>query len=502
MMPKISACCIVKNEEKNLPIWLENMSEIADEIIVVDTGSSDNSVALAEKYGANVYFFRWVNDFAAAKNYAINQATGDWIFFLDADEYFTDKTLVKLPAIMKEFHKKKNVGCILCRLTNIDVDRNNALKDSFLQVRIFRNSSNIRYEGAVHEQLKNNGTNMDMVYNKDIEILHTGYSSSITASKARRNLEILHEQENKEYNKNNKKLLIYFMDAYNTLGEYSKSLEYGKKSLKAGIELVGLEGHIQLVMLENMRQLKYSSIELHDFLDDAIKRYPENPSFSFSKVYLYYQDGNYLECLKWINNGLDKAKKMDLRLERGEGQTNIYKRDLPSMYSVLGKILLMKGDCLGAIGAYEKGIKIDRRSVELLQGFFHCIENENSVTVIQVLNNLYDTENDAEFIVESLSGIATSDVISYYANKICRNVDGMAFLGTHHFDAAAVEYARQLERNHIIAVACIKNMKIELDEELDVIMSPVYNKVMHKDSISNDLGMSRYERAVARVLKK
>ena len=72
---KISACVITKNEEKNIGKWLQEMSAIADEMIVVDTGSTDNTVNMAKRAGAKVYHFKWINDFAAAKNQAIEQAS-------------------------------------------------------------------------------------------------------------------------------------------------------------------------------------------------------------------------------------------------------------------------------------------------------------------------------------------------------------------------------------------------------------------------------------------
>ena len=78
-MGKISACVIVKDEEKNLPRWLDSVKRIAEEIVVVDTGSSDGTVAIAEAAGAKVYHFPWIDDFAAAKNFALAQASGDWV---------------------------------------------------------------------------------------------------------------------------------------------------------------------------------------------------------------------------------------------------------------------------------------------------------------------------------------------------------------------------------------------------------------------------------------
>ena len=78
---RISACVITKNEEENLPSWLGCMQRIADEMVVLDTGSGDRTAEIARAAGAKVFFFQWMDDFAAAKNYALDRATGDWIFF-------------------------------------------------------------------------------------------------------------------------------------------------------------------------------------------------------------------------------------------------------------------------------------------------------------------------------------------------------------------------------------------------------------------------------------
>ena len=88
---KISACMIVKNEADNLAKTLPSLSQVVDEIIVVDTGSTDETVAVAEKYGAKVLHFTWCDDFSAARNYSLRYATGDWVMWTDADELIGGK---------------------------------------------------------------------------------------------------------------------------------------------------------------------------------------------------------------------------------------------------------------------------------------------------------------------------------------------------------------------------------------------------------------------------
>ena len=102
MMKKtISQCMIVKNEEKNIRRALSWGKDIMCEQIVVDTGSSDRTVEIAREMGAKIFSFPWINDFAAAKNFAIDQAKGDWIAFLDADESFTPEDAAKIPEILE-----------------------------------------------------------------------------------------------------------------------------------------------------------------------------------------------------------------------------------------------------------------------------------------------------------------------------------------------------------------------------------------------------------------
>src|SRR4051812_35348708 len=84
----VSICIIAKNEENNLPQLFESIKELAEEIILTDTGSTDKTKDIALNYGAKIYDFEWSDDFSKARNFCISKATQKWIFFMDADYLF------------------------------------------------------------------------------------------------------------------------------------------------------------------------------------------------------------------------------------------------------------------------------------------------------------------------------------------------------------------------------------------------------------------------------
>src|SRR5436305_12332456 len=84
--PSISACLIVRNEQDNLPRCLNSLRGVVDDLIVVDTGSTDGTVEIAEQFGARVFHFPWCDDFAAARNESLSHVESDWIMWIDADD--------------------------------------------------------------------------------------------------------------------------------------------------------------------------------------------------------------------------------------------------------------------------------------------------------------------------------------------------------------------------------------------------------------------------------
>ena len=98
----LSLCMIVKNEEKHLVRCLRSVRDVVDEMIIVDTGSTDKTIDIAKVFGAKLFDFSWTGDFSAARNYSLTQATGDWILVLDADEVISERDFSELKALLRK----------------------------------------------------------------------------------------------------------------------------------------------------------------------------------------------------------------------------------------------------------------------------------------------------------------------------------------------------------------------------------------------------------------
>ena len=207
---RLSLCMIAKNEERNITTALASVRDIASQMIVVDTGSTDKTAQIAQKLGADVHHFNWINDFSAARNYSIEKATGEWIIYLDADEYFTPENAQKLASCINEIQDdeklQKSTQAISMMIVNLDDNQKPMTK--FSAVRVFKNIPSIRFKGKIHEQPSIDSSKI--LNADDIEIMHTGYSESAhkETGKGQRNTLLLREElKNDPDNINNKAYL-------------------------------------------------------------------------------------------------------------------------------------------------------------------------------------------------------------------------------------------------------------------------------------------------------
>ena len=144
----LSLCMIVKNEEDVIGRCLECVSDLFDEIIVVDTGSDDKTKEIVKKYTKDLYYFKWIEDFAAARNYAFSKATKDYIMWLDADDIILESDKEKIRELKNNMNK--SVDMVMMKYnTNFDSDGNPTF--SYYRERIFKRSKKYRWIGAIHE---------------------------------------------------------------------------------------------------------------------------------------------------------------------------------------------------------------------------------------------------------------------------------------------------------------------------------------------------------------
>ena len=181
---KLSVCYIVKNEEKNLPLSLETVKDFADELIVVDTGSTDDTKKIALDAGATVLDFAWRDDFAAARNFALDHATGDWIVFPDADEGFLTPEKVR-GKISEIDAMQPPIDAVMITRVNMDPEtKKNQGNDR--AVRLFRNTPEIRYQGRIHENITHPSGQLRLYHDDGkLTVYHTGYAESVGMEKSR-----------------------------------------------------------------------------------------------------------------------------------------------------------------------------------------------------------------------------------------------------------------------------------------------------------------------------
>lgn len=281
---RISQCMIVKNEEKNIEKALSWGKGIVDEQIVVDTGSTDRTVEIAKAMGAQIYYFPWNDDFAAAKNYAIEKARYEWIAFLDADEYFTAEDAKKIPSAIQRAHNNRcdgiATGCI-------QLDDNGRITSADTQIRLFRNGPGVRYRRRVHEYLSaDNHPPIVDIRVDDLSFFHTGYTIENHKKKraSRRNLNlILAELED---NPSEWDMWGYLGNEYDAMKEYDNAEKAYRKGISLMPEHLRENDAMASVIFTRLIQLLAFQPEpdekaIMEIYETAIKAMPKEADFDY-----------------------------------------------------------------------------------------------------------------------------------------------------------------------------------------------------------------------------
>lgn len=291
----LSICMMVKNEELHIKRCLESLKPIIDrkdvELIIVDTGSKDNTVKIAKDYTDKLFFREWFNDFSGMRNVTISYATGEWLFLIDADETLesVDEFNCLLENIVESSTKINTFFLKAKNYTNLKDLSNYAIMTT---PRLFRNDGNFRYEGVVHNQPIYSNP-IDYV---DIYLGHYGYitgNKKIMDEKFYRTSKLLIQELNK--NPNNLYYLFQLANSYNMHGDIKKSYEVSKKT----VNLLEKYSHkeqmagfpIYSIHISNCTILeKYS--ELIDTSKSSIKLRDDYVDAYFALAYGYEKLGN------------------------------------------------------------------------------------------------------------------------------------------------------------------------------------------------------------------
>ena len=279
---------IVKNEEKNIKRCLDSIESIADEIIIVDTGSNDETLNICSNYNAKVINHKWNNDFSEARNVSLEYATKDYILFLDADEEISKEDLEKLKALLSS---KKLAEGYFFRLTNII---NGTEVGEYVVFRFFKNKRKYRFRGKVHEQIANciQKHNKDKcIENIDIKIYHYGYDPNKVniESKYKRNMGILNT-----YTEEEKDAYYFYVlgNEYARITDFKSAIESYEKSL-------------------DLMELKYNYVFYPYLILNIVKAYSNEKQFYESIKFIEkirlsipnFKDLYFMECLAYIECG-------------------------------------------------------------------------------------------------------------------------------------------------------------------------------------------------------
>lgn len=232
---KLSITMIMKNEAHNLDRCLSSIKPISDaidtEIVIIDTGSTDKSVEIAKKYTDKIYYFKWINDFGAARNFGIEKCSGDWIFVIDADE-----KIINHDKFIEIFNSPKiNEYDVVDVLTYNIVNSSTGAFTHCHNYRFIKNIASNRYIENLHAYIPTNNA----WYTEEVLIYHYGYDNSdkeLMLEKSDRNLEYLLKEYEELGEKTSALKLSQITDAYNVVRKSELAYSFVEKTLSKALE--------------------------------------------------------------------------------------------------------------------------------------------------------------------------------------------------------------------------------------------------------------------------
>jgi glycosyltransferase involved in cell wall biosynthesis len=284
---RVSLCMIVRNETAHLAACLASVADLVDEIVVVDTGSTDGTPALAARFGARVFEFSWVDSFAAARNESLRHATGEWIFWLDADESLDQENRAKLKALFDGLSNENAAYLMKQRSPS----RSGALVVVADQLRLFRRQAGAHWSYRVHEQilpaLRRTGVNLRR---SDIVIEHSGQEDArVRRQKLDRDLRLLLLDH---ADRPDDPFTLFNLGAlYEETGRLTEALPLLKRSLAGSRPTASIVPKLYALIAQCERRLGQAGSALRT-CQAARELYPEDAEIHFIEALLQRELGD------------------------------------------------------------------------------------------------------------------------------------------------------------------------------------------------------------------
>ena len=411
---KLSACVIVKDEEKNLPKCLDSLRKIVSEIVIVDTGSTDNTKDVAKTFNARIIDFPWNNSFADAKNVAIEQAKGDWILFLDADEFLDKGSDIVLMNVLNKYENDSDIEAISCSMVHIDNEKDVVIGKKQI-LRVFRNIKDIKYVGTIHEEPLRSNFGLKTLLVSEIVIIHTGYSASILNNKFERNLNILLK---KVENDKADAMTYYYLGGCNSgLGKFTDAIENVKVAFQYEREKnqeihQSIRYQLYVILLRSMLSLgnRYNISEIELVLDEALRNYSHHPEIVRYKAGVLLKKKKIREALQSFLEAIELDKNY-IGLENNDFATY-----LADTYTSIGTLYAYMNRENKAIEYYTLALKVNKYSEDAIIRMLRILQSESPEEVIRYLLMIYDKSSykDVEFLVYSLKKVKLPIPLVYF----------------------------------------------------------------------------------------
>ncbi len=303
--PSISLVMIVRDEENNLDDCLESIGDLCNETIIVDTGSTDETTTIALAAGAKLLSFEWCDDFAAARNHGLEAATGEWIFWMDADDRLDDENRERLKLAVAS-------GAADAFCCKIDSFVNGLANQSVTttHARLFRNVPEARFRFAIHEDVTPSiiEAGLSLAYT-NIAIEHTGYarSTELRVEKARRNRDILLRELAAD--PENMRLRYHLGVTQHIMGDIAGATEHLRMVVNSNAPVLGRSDlHQAYLLLITGLDATGHPEESADMLERALFAHPDNRHLTTLAAARYINAGQIDEALAAI----DKAEALPL----------------------------------------------------------------------------------------------------------------------------------------------------------------------------------------------